>query len=103
VIDVLWITREEGALWPRGYGLVSRNLDFDGRSRGTIIPFNLLIGWARYLYWRTRFGWAPGPTWRDVHLARHESQADTWDKAWTAGQEGGFVRGVEFQKVLQRD
>ena len=103
VIDVLWIRREEGAEWPRGYGLVSKYYRGDGTARGTIVPFNLLVGWSLYVYWQTRFGWAPHPSWHDVQGAYADGRADAWKKAWDAGQEGGFTRGVEFQKVLDRD
>jgi len=85
IIDVLWITRGEGEEWPRGYGVAWRSMWSDGLSRGTIIPFNLLLGWLRWFYGQTRFGWAPPPTWQD-----HQN-------AYLHGREAGYEAGVDSQ------
>ena len=89
----LWIKREEGEVWPRGYGIVSRNCHSDGFARGTIIPLNLLIGWVWYLYWKTRFGWAPPASWHDVRLAYADGRTEAWSEAWGAGYSKGAADG----------
>ncbi len=83
-----WITREEGEEWPRGYGLVTRH-NVDGRARGTIIPFNLVIGWARNLYWKVRFGWAPPPSWQD----NRNAYLTGLDVGYQSGYDAGYELG----------
>jgi len=93
LVDVLWIRREEGAVWPRGYGLVSKYYTPDGIARGTIVPFNLLVGWSLYAYWKTRFGWAPPPSWADNRAAFRAGQDVAFQKGYDAGYELGANGG----------
>lgn len=91
----LWITREEGALWPRGYGLVSKYYSVDGRARGTILPFNLLVGWWKYCYWKARFGWVAPPSWADNRKAYFKGKEE--------GEAEGFTRGHNhaYEQLLE--
>lgn len=93
VIDVFWISREEGSLWPRGYGVISRYYRGDGTARGTIIPFNLLIGWSLYLYWKVRFGWVAPASWHDVHRAYLQGKEAAWREAYDEGYRLGSSGG----------
>ena len=98
----LWITRSEGEIWPRGYGLVSRYYRADGTARGTIIPFNLLVGWSIYLYWKIRFGWAAPPSWHDVQAAYADAVERGYEKGWTAGHVEGHEAGWAARIVVPR-
>ena len=92
-VDVLWLTREEGEVWPRGYGLVSKYYRADGIARGTIVPFNLLVGWSLFAYWQTRFGWAAPPSWQDNRNAYTDGLDAGFQKGYDAGYELGANGG----------
>lgn len=86
----VWITRDEGEIWPRGYGLVSKYYSPDGRARGTIIPLNLLVGWWKYCYWKTRFGWAAPPTWADTRKAYLQGREEGFEIGFTRGHNDAY-------------